>query len=248
MRVPIVVGTIAVILYVVCDVDVSVLASSIVSLIATNATQAIFPTADVEWAADLRAQTPMLRDEWLQWASRPPLFRSLDWRQKTVDPTSKWRTLWLRVHGIDAPNMAHFPRLAAALSRIPCRSAMFSVLEPHSYLDVHIGPTNLVWRYHLGLVVPPVLPTEHLELGVANGDTLHLLRWANGSDLMFDDSFPHYVENTTPRPRVVLFLDVERTDIRWFARPLYRIMLWAVSWHPWAQELATNIAHESRHV
>lgn len=240
MGVLLVVGTIAVILHVVCHVAVSVPASSTGSLIATNATEAIFATADVEWAVDLRIHTPTLRGDWLQWVSRPPLFRSLDWcqHQKMVDPASKERTLWLRVHGIHVPNMAHFPRLAAAVTQIPCRSVLFSVLEPHSHLDAHIGPTNLVWRYHLGLVVPPVRPTEHL---VVHDDTIHLLQRANGSGSVFDESFPHYVENTTFRPRVVLFLDVLRTDIRWFARPLYRIMLWAISWHPWAQESAAKL-------
>ena len=50
----------------------------------------------------------------------------------------------------------------------------------------------------------------------------HVLTWRNGSDLLFDDSFEHAVVNDASERRIVLFLDVERQDVYWFAQPVYQ--------------------------
>ena len=137
-----------------------------------------------------------------------------------LDPLHGWRALWVRALGRDLPALRDFPVLASLLAGVPCRSAMFSVLAGRTHLNRHHGSTNLIWRYHLGLIVPPVQTAsgEKLRLLVhdhVDQQRVHTLNWANGSDLLFDDTAAHAVENTTPHPRVVLFLDIERQDIPW---------------------------------
>jgi len=34
--------------------------------------------------------------------------------------------------------------------------------------------------------------------------------WRNGEDLLFDETFIHYAENTTDQTRIILFCDIER--------------------------------------
>ena len=218
-----------------------------VHLVARNSSQAVFSTTGISWAAALRSHAPILRDEWLRNKRQVPLFTELDSRQAAIDATGQWRTLWLRIYGVDLPALKNFPRLASALTAVPYRSAMFSRLAPNSYLSAHTGPTNLMWRYHLGLVVPPVGQDELLELRILEDETTHTLHWSNGTDLLIDDSFLHDVDNTTPHERVVLFLDVERDDIHWFARPLYKAALWALRFHPRAQKLVEMATKQQSH-
>jgi beta-hydroxylase len=59
-------------------------------------------------------------------------------------------------------------------------------------------------RYHLGLVVP----TTPGECRIFIGGLEH--SWREGEDLLFDETYLHYAENTTTEDRLILFCDVER--------------------------------------
>jgi len=51
------------------------------------------------------------------------------------------------------------------------------------------------------------------------------MEWKNGEDLLFDDAFPHYVQNKRNQSRAILFADIPRIDLpwpgEWFVRNLY---------------------------
>mmetsp|Transcript_34220 Transcript_34220/g.66655 ORF Transcript_34220/g.66655 Transcript_34220/m.66655 type:complete len:396 (+) Transcript_34220:97-1284(+) len=51
------------------------------------------------------------------------------------------------------------------------------------------------------------------------------MEWKHGEDLLFDDGFPHYVQNLRNKSRAILFADIPRMDVPyplwWLLRNLY---------------------------
>ena len=91
------------------------------------------------------------------------------------------------------------------LNSIPkIKGAMFATLAPGSRLVTHRDPYAGSLRYHLGLVTP-TSPGECRIFVDGNAYS-----WKDGEDLMFDETFLHYAENTTDQTRIILFCDVER--------------------------------------
>ena len=80
---------------------------------------------------------------------------------------------------------------------------MFASLPPGAKLVRHRDPYAGSLRYHLGLVTPND-PGCYIDV---DGERYH---WKDGEAVMFDETFIHHAENTTDRPRVILFCDIER--------------------------------------
>ena len=97
---------------------------------------------------------------------------------------------------------------------------MLSILKPGCSIRSHRGQNKAVLRWHLGIEVPPPVreggggeeEEETLELRVSdNQGRTQRFTWANGSDLLFDDTFEHEVVNRrTSGRRVVLFVATYR--------------------------------------
>ena len=72
-----------------------------------------------------------------------------------------------------------------------------------SHLNPHRDPFAGSLRYHLGLSTP-------------NSDACRIFvdgeeyAWRDGEDVMFDETYVHWVKNETDITRVILFCDVER--------------------------------------
>jgi beta-hydroxylase len=58
-------------------------------------------------------------------------------------------------------------------------------------------------RYHLGLSTPN---SDDCRIFVDG----QIYAWRDGEDVMFDETYVHWVKNETPQTRVILFCDVER--------------------------------------
>lgn len=92
------------------------------------------------------------------------------------------------------------PQTAALLEHVPkLYNAGFSILGPGTHIKPHVGYTNDVLRYHLGLIVP-----EHCMLRV--GDETYA--WKEGESMIFDDMVEHEAWNNSDRLRVILILDI----------------------------------------
>ena len=198
--------------------------------------------ATLPWATAFRAQWRTIREELHRWergGGRAPQFRRVDPLQEDQDPSGGWSTLWLKVYGAETEAAGHFPRTMRALRHTPASSAMFSILQPGQGLRVHRGDLKAVLRYHLALEVPPPGAgesdlTQLLVLSVAQKlfydeqeeITYDHFQWREGEDLLFDDTFIHFVTNerTTAR-RVVLFVDVPRTDCGVFVGGTFHLAL-----------------------
>ena len=117
----------------------------------------------------------------------------------------KWKKFYLKWYGDILPEARELcPKTCALLDRLPdVHLAMFSILEPGSVIPPHGGPFKGCLRYHLGLQCP-----------ADRGATIKVdgkpYSWADGEDVLFDDTYIHEVENPTDETRIILFCDVER--------------------------------------
>ena len=80
---------------------------------------------------------------------------------------------------------------------------MFTLLPGGSHLNPHRDPFGGSLRYHLGLSTPN---SDNCRIYV-DGQPY---AWRDGEDVMFDETFVHWVKNETEQTRVILFCDIER--------------------------------------
>jgi aspartate beta-hydroxylase len=138
-----------------------------------------------------------------------------------------WRVFMLKAYGIEHPqNMARCPSLTALVSGIPdVLSASISFLAPGKHIPVHRGPFRGVLRFHLGLSMPRSADgTPAAVLKIADAE----YRIADGECLLWDDTYPHEVWNSSNQVRTALLLDVRRrhlpTDMELFSRLLIAVV------------------------
>lgn len=118
-----------------------------------------------------------------------------------------WNTFPLRIFSKDyEQNLDKCPILKNILKKDSnITTAFFSIMEPGKFLSSHYGPFKGILRYHLGLQVPP--PNSGLCYILVDGQTYE---WKEGEGILFDETYKHFVENSTTFRRIVLFLDVKR--------------------------------------
>ena len=116
-----------------------------------------------------------------------------------------WKRFYLKWYGEPlASAEALCPQTVALLKAIPgIKAAMFATLAPNSRLNPHRDPFAGSLRYHLGLITP-----NSRECRIFVDGEEHV--WGDGKDVVFDETYVHWVENTTDQTRVILFADVER--------------------------------------
>ncbi|HTQ13605.1 MAG TPA: aspartyl/asparaginyl beta-hydroxylase domain-containing protein [Rhizomicrobium sp.] len=120
-----------------------------------------------------------------------------------------WRMFVMKAYGAEVPaNLARCPTVARLLGECPdVLSATFSYLAPGKHIPVHRGPFRGILRFHLGLSMPrgaDGVPGAILWVdGVPH-------RLGDGECMLWDDTYPHEVLNTTEEMRVALLLDVWR--------------------------------------
>jgi beta-hydroxylase len=119
---------------------------------------------------------------------------------------SGWKRFYLKWYDDPLPSAARAcPRTVELLQSIPgIKGAMFATLSPGARLQTHRDPYAGSLRYHLGLVTPTNPGVCRIFV---DG---HEYSWRDGEDLMFDETYIHYAENTTDQTRIILFCDVER--------------------------------------
>ena len=119
---------------------------------------------------------------------------------------SGWKRFYLKWYNDPQPSAERLcPQTVALLKSIPTiKGAMFASLDAGGRLVRHRDPYAGSLRYHLGLVTP----THPGECRIfVDGQPY---TWRDGEDVLFDETFLHYAENTTDQTRIILFCDVER--------------------------------------
>ena len=124
-----------------------------------------------------------------------------------------WKRFYLKWYDKPLPSAeALCPKTVALVSSIPnVKGAMFALLPGGSHLNPHRDPFAGSLRYHLGLSTPN---SDDCRIFVDG----QVYAWRDGEDVMFDETYIHYAENTTEQNRIILFCDVERPmKYRWAA-------------------------------
>lgn len=178
----------------------------------------ILSANDFAWTATLREHWRAIRDEARAVAlvgDAAPSLATISPDHRAIAQVDMWRSFFLWGYGFPIPdNLAKCPRTQALVAAIPgLNSAFFSILAPGTHIPAHRGVTKGLITCHLGLIVP------------ADGDVRmrvddHIVRWAEGETLVFDDTYDHEVWNDTNGTRVVLLIQFERplrNPGKWFA-------------------------------
>jgi beta-hydroxylase len=139
-----------------------------------------------------------------------------------------WKRFYLKWY--DAPPSSAqilCPKTIALLQSMPSiNAALFTFLPPRSRLNEHRDPSAASLRYQLGLITPN---SDDCFIDV-DGERYS---WRDGGDVLFDETYLHFVENRTDQSRLVLLCDVERplhwAPIRALNRLFERVVLRAAS-------------------
>lgn len=136
-----------------------------------------------------------------------PDYHEIDPGEAAISNTTekRWKVFMLYLLGYKPEeNRELCPETCRALSRVPnLLQAFFSILEPGKSIPLHEGPYLGYLRYHLALCVPEKNPPR---LYVNSQEYI----WQAGKAVLFDDSWPHAVENESQDYRAVLIVDVRR--------------------------------------
>ena len=181
------------------------------------ARQSLVPTTPVldsqlvPWTAEFETQWRAVRaelDALLQHREALPRFQDIASDQYRISSDDKWRAFVFYGFGHRSEHNSRLcPQTARLLDRVPgIENAFFSILAPGKVIPSHHGVTKGLIRCHLGLIVPPEPERCFMDVGDVR------CTWQEGRTLLFDDTYPHAVQNDTEHERVVLLFD--------FLRPL----------------------------
>lgn len=132
-----------------------------------------------------------------------------------------WKRFYIKWYGPPDPQALKVcPQTTALIQGMPeVHLAMYSILMPGSKIKPHCGPTRMCLRYHLGISTP-----NNEECNIMIGGGRFFYSWKDGEDVMFDDTFEHEVVNNTDKPRIILFLDIERPQSM-ITKPILKAMI-----------------------
>jgi len=158
--------------------------------------------------AKLRDNWQTIRDEALNLFDQGRIKASEGYNAWGLNSSSRsgWKRFYLKWYADPLPSAERMcPRTVELLKSIPCiKGAMFASFAPGGRLVRHRDPFAGSLRYHLGLITP----THPGECRIFVDGIPYT--WHDGEDLLFDETFIHYAENTTDQTRIILFCDVER--------------------------------------
>jgi aspartate beta-hydroxylase len=140
-----------------------------------------------------------------------------------------WRMLILKAYGVALPrNLARCPTTAALLAQTPeVLSCAISFLAPGKHIPVHRGPFRGILRFHLMLSMPNDETGQPACVMEIDGEPYRL---AEGTSLLWDDTFPHEVWNRSTETRIALLLDVRRTNMPLHLKLATAILVAVVRW------------------
>lgn len=189
-------------------------------------------------AAEFTNNWQELREEALQLTNdldRVPKFHELmpEQYQLSSHGEKEWRMFVLRAYGLDIQeNLNKCPKLRELVRANPAiKSASLSFLAPGKQVPTHTGPFRGITRFYMGLDVPT---DESGQPGVNLTINDESFRLGNGEALLWDDTYPHSVENNTDQWRIALLLDVYRANmpgpLRAFTNTIIGLARFSIKW------------------
>ena len=145
----------------------------------------------------------------------------------------EWRMFVLRAYSLDiTENMQRCPTLARLVrDNDTIKSASVSFLAPGKKVPTHTGPFRGITRFYMGIEVPL---NENGRPGVTLTIDNTEYKLGSGEALLWDDTYPHSVENNTDQWRVALLLDVYRANmpgpLRAFTNMIIGLSRFSIKW------------------
>lgn len=168
---------------------------------------------DIEFAA------PILAYEILQHKDKASLIQGDLFFGDDITKDGKWKKIYIKWYAPPSKKAKFlFPKTTRLLAGCPdVHLAMVSVLAPGAVIHRHQGPWAGSIRVHLGLETPN---SPECFINV-DGRSYW---WKDREMVAFDDTYPHYVINSSKHSRTVLFLDVERKMDTWYNQLIVRFL------------------------
>lgn len=139
--------------------------------------------------------------------SQLPRYHDIDPGEQEISNACEknWNVFMLSLLGYELKEAhAASPTLSQLLSEIPgLIQAFFSILDPGKSIPLHEGPYRGYLRYHLGIQIPKENPPQIII-------NQQPYTWRESEAILFDDSWPHEVQNQSNESRVVLIIDILR--------------------------------------
>lgn len=161
----------------------------------------------------LRQNWQLIRDEGIQLMAQQKIKASDSYNDAGFNSFFRtgWKRFYLKWYVSHHPSASSYcPKTTALLKTLPSiKAAMFAELPDNSRLPRHRDPYAGSLRYHLGLITP------NDDRCFINVDGIHY-SWRDGEDVIFDETYIHYAENSSGQNRLILFCDIERPlKYRW---------------------------------
>ena len=179
-----------------------------------------FEREEFDWAEELEAAAPAIRDELVALVNQGADFRPYVQDDPNRPPRDfhglnnnpDWTALYLWKDGkLVDENACRCPRTVEALRNVPLSTigartptVLFSKLEPAAHIPSHHGMLNCRLICHLPLIVP-----NGCWLRVGN----ETREWKEGELLIFDDSIEHEARNPSGEIRIILLFDIWRPEL-----------------------------------
>lgn len=146
--------------------------------------------------------------------------------------TNNWKLFQIKVLGEILPGAKEsFPTVVKLLNETPeVLACTISILEPHVMIPSHVGYMKGVIRYMLPLKIPKDKDKCFLCVNKIK------YVWEEGKGVLWDDTYPHGVRNDTDESRVVIYMDIRRVDVSFFAEKLFDLTQWIIKKSPVIKE------------
>jgi ornithine lipid ester-linked acyl 2-hydroxylase len=186
------------------------------------------------WTTKLENNWQIIRKELdviLKFTNQLPSLHDISQCDYGLSHDNQWKTYFLYGYGIKMhQNCQYCPATTQLIESVPgMRTAFFSILLPGKHIPEHRGPYKGVLRYQLALKVPE--NRENCRIRVGN----EFACWLEGKSMMFDDSFPHEIWNSTDEIRVILFMDIVR-PCKFPVSLLNHLLIYLIRWSPFIQD------------
>tara|TARA_R110002124_G_scaffold132852_2_gene295432 strand:+ start:499 stop:1131 length:633 start_codon:yes stop_codon:yes gene_type:complete len=130
----------------------------------------------------------------------------------------KWFKTYIHWYGKWYSDSHRFPILCSLVRKHPdIKLAMVSVLKPKAVILPHYGPWAGGIRVHIGVSTPN---SNDCYIDIEG----HRYSWRDDELVAFSDIYEHQVKNNTDTPRVILFMDLERTMKSKFSQFVVRLI------------------------
>jgi len=169
---------------------------------------AFYNPSGFKWAGEIETQWPLIEKELsVLIKNKEQQFQTYFGSGRDTGSTG-WKTITLKTWGIEVKeNLNQCPVLKKLIYNTPgWISAAISLLEPETSIKKHQGDTDAIYRAHVGIKIPDVLPECGLKVNNIEQS------WSEGKVVIFLDAHWHEAWNLTSEKRMIMIIDVVKDE------------------------------------